>query len=515
MTVSNNRPATSVVGNTPAPAVTTPVAPAVATPAAPLVDPTAGNPAGVDPNVASNLGTPATPGSLPVGIPGLARFAANTATLPPQPFDLVPGRVPDAVGLPMLLDKLGSSPQGQAAVKQLLGQFEAKTGVKIPEAMVAASMAQPTRVLQAMQLTPAQLSAGMAGINTARANGAAVPEDKPAKQLLPQKFDLSKAGSLNVERPQAELKEIAPGILQGDIVSSLPDAQAKSNMITAEVFSRLAANASAPADKKFTAVYGGHSFTSLDRFLDALSKDGHQVSVRVDQRVANFSNLKTKAPDGTILDVPAPLMVRTGVKDAAGREAVVPAAHAELVISIHSGPNTKGPAINADVKYYQGISGTGFFPVGLWKDPTWCGKNSSAPMEAKQGLNAVKLAGVLTDVINQTAQKNHLFMGGYGVTGVCNDSVAVIQTAATGSTTLYPLLMKDEVVLPELQRRLTDKNRGDDGEVKSLIAAVNAAPTDVTTNASTKARAQASLPWAAGAEPFESSVHARATLAAQ
>ena len=48
----------------------------------------------------------------------------------------------------------------------------------------------------------------------------------------------------------------------------------------------------------------------------------------------------TRAPDGNLLDVPAPLMVRTGVTDADGQEAVVPSVHSDLYIRISSGPNT-------------------------------------------------------------------------------------------------------------------------------------------------------------------------------
>jgi len=68
------------------------------------------------------------------------------------------------------------------------------------------------------------------------------------------------------------------------------------------------------------------------------------------------------------------------------------------------------------------------------------------------------------------------------------------------------------VVLPELQRRLTDKTKSDDAEVKALVDAVKIVPSDTSANDSSKTRALQSLPWAAGKEPFTSSEQARTIL---
>ena len=53
-------------------------------------------------------------------------------------------------------------------------------------------------------------------------------------------------------------------------------------------------------------------------------------------------------------------------------ESIVPSAHSEMVVSLRAGPNTRGPKLDADLKYYQGVSGTGFFPVGSFAAPKWC-----------------------------------------------------------------------------------------------------------------------------------------------
>ena len=116
------------------------------------------------------------------------------------------------------------------------------------------------------------------------------------------------------------------------------------------------------------------------------------------------------------------------------------------------------------------------------------------------------------DIIKDASAGLGLVAAGYGVTGVCNDSVAVIQQAITGTTTAYPLLMRDDTLLGEFQKRLGDKNYRDDPEYRTLKQAIDELPSDVQANATSKQRAIASLPWAAGAEPFKSTAHARATL---
>ena len=230
---------------------------------------------------------------------------------------------------------------------------------------------------------------------------------------------------------------------------------------------------------------------------------------------SSFSNLKTSVPGSNpvqYLDVPAPMMIKTGLKDGLGKEAVVPAVHSEMVVSIKAGPNARGPKFDADLKFYQGVSGTGFFPCNMNADPAWCGKSTQASLSGAKALEAITVAGAFTDLVNTTAKEKNLYADGYGVTGVCNDSVAVVQQAVTGHADAYPLLMKDEVLYGALKERLGDANKADDPTYREIRRAMKDLPSDVHTNASSKRRALASLPWAAGREPFASSEEARRIL---
>jgi hypothetical protein len=488
--------------------VTTPAAPAV--PAAPTTPAAPANP------VWGAGGTPAPASTFGGTVAGRVGPAVNNAlaNLGPSNFELVPGRYPDAIGLPQLLNQLSASPQGKAVVEKLLGDLSARTGVPVSPEMKAAILANPNAITRAFEMTPAALFDGIAALNAAHKAGK-IPPTPPRENLLPKSFDLGKLESFNLPRPETKLKELAPGLYQGSLPSETSDAQVKSNRVLAEVFHRLSRNASAADGDKFEVKYGSHTFTRLDEFMKELKKDGYEVNVTFEQRIANFADLKAAVP-GTnppkFVDVPATLMVKTGFVDANGKEAIVPSAHSEMLISVKSGANTKGPRFDADIKYYQGVDSTGFFARNLWQEPKWCGRVKHAELTGDKAQEAIKLAGLFSDVVGKTAKDLGLYAEGYGLTGVCNDSVALIEQAMTGTAHEYPLLMKDEVLLGEVQKRLADNNRRDDPSFRKLGQAIRDLPSDLKSGPTTRQRALDSMPWEAGKEPFQSSVDARAIL---
>lgn len=491
-----------------------PVAPTTpSTPAAPTTPATPAAPAnpvwgagGARPPLSTFGGTVAgTVGTIAAG---------HLANAGPSNFELAPGRYPDAVGLPQVMAQLSASPQGKAMVEKLLGDLTARTGVPVSPELKAAILQNPAAITRAFELTPGQLFEGIGALNAAHKAGK-IPPTPPRENLLPKSFDLGKLDSLDLPRPPQKLKELAPGLYQGSLISDTPDAQVKQNRVMAEVFHRLSRNASAEAGDKFEVKYGSSTFTRLDEFLKALKADGYQVDVTFEQRIANFADLKAAVP-GTnppkFVDVPATLLVKTGFVDQNGKEAIVPSAHSEMLISVKPGPNTKGPKVGADIKYYQGVDSTGFFARHLWQEPKWCGRVKHAELTGDKAMEAVKLAGLFSDVVGKTAKDLGLYAEGYGLTGVCNDSVALIEQAMTGTAHEYPLLMKDEVLLGEIGKRLSDNVRRDDPAYRKLSQAIRDLPSDVRSGPTSRQRALDSLPWEPGKEPFVSSEEARKIL---
>jgi len=434
-----------------------------------------------------------------------------------SPFSLVPGRYPDAVGLDALLESAATTPEGQAAVDQLLSGFQQKTGVVISQEVRTQVLEGAISLSSVLAITPQQMSEGIGTLNAVQRLKPDAQAAAPAKPLLPQHFDLAQLNAVPFERPVPALKQLAPGVFTGDLPSATPDEALKQNTVTAEAFDRLAANPGLPAEQQFSVAFGGERYTRIDTLLGAMRAAGYQVQVTFEQRIANFADLKTVKPGSNppvYQDVPAPLLVRTGVRDAQGNEAVVPACHSAMHVRIDSGPNTKGPPLHAEVEFYQGTGGTGFFPAGGVATPAWCGGESSQALTGDAAVHAAQLAGQLTQVITAAATQDHLMAGGYGLTGVCNDSVAVVEQAVTGKITEYPLLMRDSLVLGEIGRALGTAAPADAAGLRELAASVQQVPNDLTANPSQVQRALDSMPWKSGDEPFQSTVAAREILQA-
>lgn len=476
-------------------------------------------------------------GGMKMGIPGLQDFASVLATPSKNRLDLIPNRAPNAVSVVAVLQQMAGTPALAAAVKQMASMVTAQTGVPIPEAMVNAVVANPTRIADLLTMSPAQMRAGFQTLNAANqakaakaakaaagngANNAAAGNaaSKPDYQL-PTKLDFNSFDRSQIKRPQGDLAVLLPStdpqkptIMRGDVPSNLDDATVKNNRFAAEIFDRLSSNANVAAgQQKFSVQYQGQNYTTPQAFLAALQKDGHTVEAVLQHRVADFVGMKLKNADGSMLDVPVALMIKTGIKDANGEEAVVPTIHSELVFKIRKGPNTKGAGLDADFKWFQGINGTGFFPADAMRTSPWCGMTQSSHLDAKETARAMDVAATLGEVIKKSAEKQHLAVAGYGITGVCNDTVSVVEKIVKGSVTAYPLMMQDDTLTGEIKRRLSDKTRSDDATLRTLLNTLPQVPSDDkvdnTANSTQKQRILASMPWAAGQEPFACVTDAR------
>jgi hypothetical protein len=481
--------------------------------------------AGPLPSAATTTATTTTTATNTTGgASALAARLAQTAGGDKTPLlALRPGVVPDAVSVTDVVKQLVDSPAVADAVAR---EMKNRLGVDVSPALLAAARANPERIPNLMALSPRQMRAGFVALNaahkakaaqaaTAGGVGDGKPASTPTTHQLPQRFDTSSLSKTAIARPAAQLKELVPGKLwQGDVQNDqLDDASAKKNIAMAEMLDRLAKNATAAPGDVFVVQHAGRSYAKLDEFLQGLVADGYHVDAVVTHRVADFCALKTKAPDGRIIDVPAAALVKTGIKDKAGNEAIVPGVHSEFVFRIRSSSSTKGEKIDADVKWYQGVSGTGFFPCDVMRKSPWTGSVESSHLDQQQALRAAALGGVFADVVVDASARKGLVADGYGVTGVCNDSVAVIEQAVLGKNTAYPLLMRDGELLPEIDRRLKTADVDTQQKLRALRDAIVAVPSDDKKNATTAARALASMPWTAGNEPFASTQEARRILA--
>ncbi|MCB9648127.1 MAG: hypothetical protein H6730_16185 [Deltaproteobacteria bacterium] len=441
-------------------------------------------------------------------------------------FAFDPRHAPNSVGFIEVLRQVAGSPKAAEAVTSLAKGFEQMVGPLARPEVVQAALLKPELLAGALVVTPEQMKLGFTALHRTPAGQGMKPAEK-ARQL-PRHFDFAKIGDVQVSLPKAEaLEELAPGLYRGSVRDpAVGDADAKARIVLAEVMDRLAENATLPKGARFSVTYEGGTHTRLEGFLEALAAHGHVIEARVDHRVADFLDLKVKTPDG-VKSVAAPVMVKTGVTGRNGEEAVIPAVHSEVVYTVRPGPELKGQAVTGEVKWYQGVPDTGFFASGLTQRGDWVGTITTARLEGAEALTAAKYSGLLSDVINAAASRAKRPMAGYGDTGVCIDSVAMIVRLMGREITAFPMLQGDELLVDELQRRLGQAgagpvNRQDAPEYRALLEAVRELPSDAEGRlsparpeiglGSPRDRVLGSLPWAPGAEPLAVAAHARAIL---
>jgi hypothetical protein len=344
---------------------------------------------------------------------------------------------------------------------------------------------------------------------------------KPALEphLLPSPFDYGTFHELAFQRPAGELKELVPGkVYQGwPQDRALADEQCKANMILAEVFERLSDNLVTTTGEKFTVIFNGRSYQDFYDFIQALVGSGHQITAKIRHTVANFLGLHGKDPQGNLRPIAAAAFSRTEFLDAQRNEAVLPMSHSEIAFFVSPQKVANGTTIEAAAVFYQGVERIGFYGEACQRRDPWVGHQVTDSYGPQEAPYALELVGVFNDVIRMAAEKKGLGLHGYGVLGVCNDSVAVIQKLSLVWIASYPLFMLDQLILPELEERLIqgrnieEKKRYLD-RYREIKGAIQATPSDARANETTRQRALQSIPWKPGQEPFYSTIEARRIL---
>ena len=438
-------------------------------------------------------------------INGLMMAVAAANPEGPSEFVLVADRYPKAVGLPDVLENLSKTPEGRATIKSMFDVLKANTGVEAPPALIEEAQRNPRKMMQALEMSPKEMSAAIAQVDR-KFKAGEVKNPVPVPNILPgTKFNFADFASIVSPERKPALKDLGSNIFTGTVPSDTSDAQVKKNRVMAEVFQRLTSNTSeSDPSKQFEVTYKGKAFNRLNDFVDALKADGYQLDVSFESRVANFTemHLKVDGPNGPeYRDVPAPLMVKTGYTDGSGRMAMVPASHSEMIISVKGGPN---PDLTGDLKFFQGMSGTGFFPANVTANASWLGKGMHGAYSGDAAIKAIKVAGAFTDLIHTVGKEQNLYAEGYGQTGVCDDSIAVIhQVVEPGKgNEYYPLLMQDNLLTAAIGRKLADSDLSNDSALRELQAAIAFLPSDLEKNPTDKQRALKALPWASEQDPF-------------
>jgi hypothetical protein len=424
------------------------------------------------------------------------------------------------VGLDRLLalhgDQLGPT------LDHIMGEFEQATGIPIPEDTKAAIRANPGMIddhLEALAPTPKELIDGgkaLVALHQARGGGAELGK----KYAIPgSTLDLAAIMSVDLPPPDHGLKRVAAGIYRGDRPGKIGKRELHRNTVMAEVFDRLGDNERLrEGQERFTVTLGGRTASTLGELVDLLRDNGYEISIRFAHRIANFANVKTKAhdePDSRARHVPMALPIDTGIAGPDGTHAYLPACHAEMIVAITGRPEGK-PRLDSKVKFFQGMSSTGFFAADSFETHPWLGWKETAVggqtvITGEKAKRAVELAGLFSDLINEIASDLHLPNGGYLYLGWCLDTVQYVLSGIGGPLTYWPLGGNDGVLGEEIRRRAAVEPK-----YQPLLEIIHSVPSDAAGEGAdtAKQRMLATIPHAPGKEVFASERIARGLIEA-
>uniref|UniRef100_A0A7S1BN76 Uncharacterized protein n=1 Tax=Corethron hystrix TaxID=216773 RepID=A0A7S1BN76_9STRA len=176
----------------------------------------------------------------------------------------------------------------------------------------------------------------------------------------------------------------------------------------------------------------GDLITTPETFIGALQNLGHTIKCHACSRTTTFGlALCVKNKHGTFSSVPLGLRVRSGLQDKHGNPVPAFLTHSSIDLDI------KGPTVNGLVQFYQNIEGFSGWDSGDYPDIPWAFEGCKRSLDACKAVRAAMFVGTF---LNSVGDKMNLPFGGYGTTGVCNDSVAAVELAVNGSTDVHPCI---------------------------------------------------------------------------
>eukprot|EP00824_Muranothrix_gubernata_P004055 TRINITY_DN15222_c0_g1_i1.p1 TRINITY_DN15222_c0_g1~~TRINITY_DN15222_c0_g1_i1.p1 ORF type:complete len:531 (-),score=115.93 TRINITY_DN15222_c0_g1_i1:90-1526(-) len=445
-------------------------------------------------------------------------------------FDLVPERYPDTISAPDAVraymkqkDIDNLEPIIEEWAKSMPGQYEAF----IPLLSIALEMvdeqclSQDAGFLNCFSVSPMGAS-GLANMQNMRYQQGTVtnkPQPPPPATWLKDRVEWKDifTSAKSVE----PVNGCKPSPVQGFDSCMFPDPSktkeyAHKSAVVADMFNRLSSNflrENEGAEPLFSVSFKGKVYTKpyfLARRLQSL----YDITSHTAQRIANFFPLSQKTEKSRIY-VPFPAFILTGMRNAKGEEAAVPAVHSERVWEFR---DKKTGKVEFAIRWFTGTqtNGTRFYPQDTHLHADWLKVKMSHTLPATASVSMLHMASLLSSIINTAADRYNLYDRGYGIIGVCNDAVAVLEQAYfNGDVGGYPLVMQQPFLLGEIKRRLeANSDDSNTGKYRALWKIIQETPNDLRggDQRDTLRRILASIPYKEGEEPFVSTVQARAIV---
>ena len=415
-----------------------------------------------------------------------------------------PPRISDEPPLPLeqVLADIGQSRQAVAGVSVMAAVVSQRLGRPVSAAELARRTKDPRAVRELFSVCVRDLVEGFAAARSVVGSEGSAASENPFR--LPKRVALREAPAYFDADPW-EPEQLHQNLYRYAIPSGISAQEVKTRTAFGEILDRLALNPSMAAEDQFRVVYRGVDYSDFDAFVGAMVQSGHRISVGVSNEVADFFHLMVRKPDGTFREVQTDIRIRTGYFTSKGAEIIIPAVHSHLIFRF------AGPDLNTAVEFYQGTHGTHFYPSVVVKGESWVGIRNSAIYKGDTALKALKASALYLDALQGISREDALFAGGYGQSGICNDSVAVIEMLLNGKATVYPLLVDKKRVLAYLDT-LVKKRPTMAARYREIYEAVEQTPSDVTPNPTQPQRILDSIPYGPGPTPYTGFSDARRTF---
>lgn len=230
----------------------------------------------------------------------------------------------------------------------------------------------------------------------------------------------------------------------------------------------------------------GHEIRKTEDLVKAIINMGHQVEVVVTSHLTSFGiGLCLKEDNDSFTPIPLAAMVENGYADKSDRKAYTALTHGGMNLEIQSGPLLR----NISIQHFIAIDGLCAWASNSNADAPWIRDIECGPrLKGYEVLPAVRLAAMQALVVSTVGTDFALPNGGYGLTGVCNDTAAWLEQSLFGSTHIYPITLTGRFAIHMLRRakeleQLIKKNPDFSKEAKAihqLIVGLSSLPSDLT-----------------------------------
>ena len=291
--------------------------------------------------------------------------------------------------------------------------------------------------------------------------------------------------SRKMKRPRPLYERLFPDLHLGwgDALCTHTEIEVLKNRLICVLLNKLAYNYQCFSTKEKPFVVqvtkDGAQITKPAGLMQALIDMGHSVEACIRTHLTTFGvSLCVKENDGTFTNIPLAYFFQNGFVDSKGQDAYNALPHTGLNVEIRQGPLLQ----KGSIQHFISIEGLCGWHSNHNADVPWLKDTDCGPTYYnKDSLDVFTVAGLESNVFGEVATKLQLPKGGYGLTGVCNDSAALVEYALTGQTNVYPLTFNGRfamqilryavnlrAVLEQSEQVTKDEIKAIDGLIKAI-----------------------------------------------